>query len=120
MEEREFEMVTDHASVKWLMRQSDLSDHLARCSKISSSPSSVARGHSCTDALEMSTLSDEDTTILDLNSPTFKSAEYLLLIVRIQDNSNQLPDLRVVDGYVYKRTEHASGDALQEASSSEI
>lgn len=69
-----------------------------------------------TDALDISTLSDKDTTELDLNFPAFKSAEYLLLITQIQENSHKLSNLCLVDGYVYKRTKYVSGDARQEAS----
>ncbi|KAL7729267.1 hypothetical protein ACLKA6_009719 [Drosophila palustris] len=40
-----------------------------------------------------------------------------LLKKNVSENLAKLPDLKVVDNYVYKRTEHASGDEKQEAES---
>ncbi|CAD7089964.1 unnamed protein product [Hermetia illucens] len=122
-----FEVVTDHASLKWLMNQSDLHGRLARWAlKLQGFsfiikhrkgsqhlvPDSLSRMYSPAevDALERS----GNNADVDFNSPHFRSANYLQLIERIRENSNKLPDLQVCDGLVYKRTNHASGDEMQE------
>jgi len=55
--------------------------------------------------------------IIDLSSKEFNTEQYLELRKRIHDNQSKLPDLRVVDNFVYKKTEPAKGDLLQEEES---
>ena len=115
----EFKVITDHASLKWLMSQSDLNGRLARWSlnlqgynfsiehrkgKLHIVPDSLSRLPS----IEVESL-DELQPLVDLNSVSFSSAEYKTLINHISENQNRLPDLKILDGFVYKRTEFDRG-----------
>lgn len=127
IEGQEFTVVTDHASLKWLMKQKDLSGRLARWSirlqgfsfiitHRSGSHNIVADALSRRHEVDVSELSDIGP-IIDLTSKEFRSDEYLDLIKRVKENQSRLPDLRIVDDFVYKRTEHPTGDAIQESES---
>jgi len=52
--------------------------------------------------------------LADLQAPEFQSAKYLELIEKIKTTQDQLPDLKVVDGLVYRRSDHATGDQLHD------
>ncbi|KAL7725208.1 hypothetical protein ACLKA6_017526 [Drosophila palustris] len=62
LELQEFELITDHASLLWLMRQ-----------------------------------------------PNLKDAEYVQLIAAVEQSPEDYPDVKVIDSYVYIRTEHSDG-----------
>jgi len=47
---------------------------------------------------------------IDLESTSFLDPEYLQMKAKIIENSEQFPDLQVVDRFVYIRTEHVSGN----------
>jgi len=52
--------------------------------------------------------------LADLQAPEFKSAKYLELVEKIKTTQDQLLDLKVVDGLVYRRSAHATGDQLHD------
>lgn len=54
---------------------------------------------------------------VDLNSPDFVSDDYIDLIAQIEANQERLPDLSVVDGKVYTRTEPSQIHDVTEQSS---
>ncbi|XP_055840052.1 uncharacterized protein LOC129907729 [Episyrphus balteatus] len=114
-----FKIVTDHASLKWLMNQKDLCGRLARWSlklqgfdftiehrKGSQNvvPDALSRVHGV-DAMvsEISMLVDPcDVLHIDLADPSFKSTEYCKIRDSIQEYKEQLPDLQVSENFVYK------------------
>lgn len=51
---------------------------------------------------------------IDLSSEAFKSNDYKELIETVQEKSDNLPDLRVMDKYVHKRTQHYDGIPINE------
>lgn len=51
---------------------------------------------------------------VDLNSPHFSSPEYEALKLKIMENQEKFPDIKIVDRYVYIRTEHADGTSQEE------
>lgn len=51
---------------------------------------------------------------VDLESAHFQSDSYKELLNKVQKTLDNMPDLRIIDGYIYRRTEHASGDQLQD------
>lgn len=121
VEGMEFKILTDHASLKWLMSQKDLSGRLARWSlklqtyrftiehrKGSANivPDALSRAH-------VEAISDIPLSI-DLESPHFKSEEYLALLLQVEENLNRLPDLAVTDGKVYIRTEPSNVNSVSD------
>lgn len=124
LELQEFEVVTDHSSLLWLMRQPDLSGRLARwVFKLQPYKFTIShrkgKEHVVPDAL--SRIPHEDISAMeivqpeiDLNSPFFDDDDYIELKAKVLANESKLPDLKVMDRFVYKRTEHYSGDSDQE------
>lgn len=116
VEGQPFKIVTDHASLKWLMQQRDLSGKLARWSlKLQAFDFEIEhrRGvdNVVPDALSRAFVESIDPGIpIDLESEEFHSTEYEELKKTIEDNSNQLPDLKLQDGLVYKRTRFSIRD----------
>lgn len=112
IEGMEFKILTDHASLKWLMNQKDLSGRLARWSlKLQCYNFTIEHRRGSTnivpDALSrafIDELTDESLSI-DLESTNFKSDEYLALVEQVEANSDRLTDLSVVSGKVYFRSE---------------
>ena len=51
---------------------------------------------------------------IDFDSDVFKSAEYQDLIKNVLENADNLPDLKVLEGIIYKRTKNYYGVALNE------
>lgn len=115
IELHDFKIITDHASLKWLMGQKDLSGRLARWSlKLQSFsfkiehrkgsenvvPDALSRVFSV-DSLDM--VSDTCFSDLSFNHPAFQSDEYLELIKTIQVNHRKLPDLYTSENLVYKK-----------------
>lgn len=127
IELQEFEIITDHSSLVWLMRQPDLSGRLARWvfklqgykftishrkGKENVVPDSLSRIY-----CEAISFSGDNTPEIDLNSECFFSPEYTELKDKIIANTSIYPDIRTVDQFVYMRTEHYSGDREQEEKS---
>jgi len=112
VEGQEFTVVTDHASLQWLMRQSDLSGRLARWSlKLQGFPFKILHRkgseHVVPDCLSRKEELVEElelVPIIDLSSDAFSSESYMSLIENVSKNSSKLPDLKIIDGKVYKRT----------------
>lgn len=118
-----FTIITDHASLKWLMGQKDLTGRLARWSlKLQGFDFNIIHRKG-TQNVVPDTLSrifaDEIKLVgrvldIDLNSIHFGSEEYKNLIKYVHENKESVPDIRESDGYVYKRTQFATGDPIQE------
>lgn len=127
LELQEFEVITDHASLLWLMKQPDLTGRLARwVFKLQSYKFSIShrkgRDHVVPDAL--SRIPDCEVSMvelmgpeIDLNSPAFTDPDYRSLHSKILGNASKYPDLKVVDDFVYIRTDHYTGDEEQEINS---
>lgn len=123
-----FNIITDHSSLKWLMSTKDLSGRLARWSlklqpysfhilhrkgKDNVVADCLSRQFSV-DFLTLESMYSEDSCsfTVDFKDPIFKESEYIDLIAYVTDNKEQLPDVMVSDGFVYKRTCHSMGDEI--------
>lgn len=118
-----FTIITDHASLKWLMSQKDLTGRLARWSLKLQCFNFNIMHRKGSENIVPDTLSrihmDEIRLIgreldIDLNSPHFQSEEYQELIKYVKENKDSVPDICESDGFVYKRTQFATGDPIQE------
>ncbi|XP_067629120.1 uncharacterized protein [Eurosta solidaginis] len=124
IEGMEFKVVTDHASLRWLMQQQDLSGRLARWAiKLQGFNFSIEHKKGSenviADALsrmyedvpesEVNVIELPVLPEIDLGSDAFNSPEYEELKLRFQ--SSNLPDFQVIDGYIYHRTEFATGNS---------
>ena len=106
-----FTVITDHSSLKWLMSHKDLTGRLARWSlHLQSYDFSIehrqGKQNVVPDTLsryDMDEISSDVGNLIDLSSDAFKSEDYLELIKTIKENSENLPDIKIVDDLVYKR-----------------
>lgn len=127
----DFDIYTDHNSLKWLMSTKDLSGRLARWS-LKLQPYSFTIYHrkgsqnivpdSLSRQFEVDSLFLESTDLelirsftVDFSHPAFQSPEYEELKTHILSNAEQLPDLKISDRLVYHRTQHSSGDDIRDA-----
>ncbi|XP_044573282.1 uncharacterized protein K02A2.6-like [Drosophila ananassae] len=94
----EFTVITDHASLKWLMSQNDVNTRLARV-----------------EHEQIAAIDFKNGLLVDIDSQHFKSAEYMQLMEGIKSNLDNFPDLRIVDSLVYRRTEYSKGELLNDA-----
>lgn len=119
VEGMEFKVITDHASLKWLMDQKDLSGRLARWAlKLQGFNFSIEHRKGSEnvvpDALSRSEIesinSIEVVLNIDLDSPHFKDQDYKALMDIVIENQDRLPDIKIVNAKVFKRTDFASGN----------
>ncbi|XP_075157356.1 uncharacterized protein LOC142230599 [Haematobia irritans] len=68
----------------------------------------------------MEELSANFDELMDLSSPAFQSEGYQDLVRNITENEEGLPDLRVIDNVVYKRTGHYDGVPINEDFASKL
>lgn len=111
-----FTIITDHSSLKWLMSQRDLGGRLARWSlRLQRYEFQIQhrKGHL---NVVPDTLSREDDisalhtmTVVDTSNPEFQSDEYVELLETLRQNLDKLPDVKIVDDIVYKRTRLRKG-----------
>lgn len=117
-----FVIITDHSSLKWLMSQRDLNGRLARWSLQLQSFNFEIQHRKGSQNIVPDMLSRYDLDemdihpvgLIDLQSSAFLSEEYCNLKKTIHNEKDLLPDVRIVDQFVYKRTVPYSGDASQE------
>lgn len=125
VEGHDFTIVTDHASLKWLMSQTDLNSRLARWAlKLQAFRFTIEhrRGllNVVPDALsrmnedEIASIDASNGLLVDITSEHFRSQEYLSLGESVTANSAKFPDLKVVDNLVYRRSEHSTGEPLHD------
>lgn len=124
LEMQPFEVITDHASLVWLMRQPNLTGRLARwVLQLQAYKFSIShrKGNEnvVPDALsripEAEVLGlDNSEPEVDLTSPHFQDADYEDLKEKIRNNGEKYPDVKIVDTFIYIRTEHYRGDECQE------
>lgn len=119
IEGHEFKVVTDHASLKWLMRQSDLSGRLARWAlKLQGFNFSIehrkGRDNVVPDTLSrafensVAAMEIEVKPLINLDSPAFDEPDYIGWrneVVKSED-----PDYKVEGKYIYKRTKFSEID----------
>ena len=116
-----FKIVTDHASLKWLMTQKDLSGWLARWSlklqafdltiehrKDSANVVSDVLSRMHSDEIQVESPA---SSFLDLESPEFLTHEYLDLKDHVKCNKARLPDLKIDKNHIFKRT--LAGNLIQ-------
>lgn len=123
VEGQDFVVVTDHSSLQWLMRQTDLSGRLARWSlKLQGYRMKIEHRRGCQnvvpDSLSRQNFNPieelENRPIINLDSSEFDSEQYTRLRDNIITNQSKLPDLRVVENKIYKRCDFANGDSENE------
>jgi len=122
VEGQDFEVITDHASLQWLMSQKELSGCLARWAIQLQGFSFRITHRKGTQNVVADALSRKDEPVVSeveqgpivyLNSEEFKSEEYVNLIENIRNNQAKLPDLKIIDGIIYKRTEPVGAMTLK-------
>lgn len=125
IEGHDFTIITDHANLKWLMSQKDLSGRLARWSlklqgynfKIVHQkgtdnivPDALSRIY-CDSLIEL----DASTKLvdsIDMTSKCFLDSEYVELLDKIKNSSVDFPNLAVKDDKIYIRIEPKSHVSL--------
>lgn len=120
IELQEFEIITDHNSLLWLMKQPNLKGRLARWAlKMQGYSFSIShrkgKDNIVPDALsrlhESEIYSIEDVgPEVDLESPEFLSSSYIKLKNKFLENSQNFPDVKVVDHYIYTRLKFSTGN----------
>ncbi|KAH8285932.1 hypothetical protein KR054_007426, partial [Drosophila jambulina] len=102
-----FTVITDHASLKWLMSLKDLSGRLARWSlQLQAYDFCIGSENVVADTLSRMVESLEDTGdewMLGFQTIELESDEYRELRDVVEAEKDQRPDLKVVDGFVFKR-----------------
>lgn len=117
----DFTVITDHASLQWLMNLKDLSGRLARWSLQLQAYRFDIVHRKGKDNLVADTLSRlpwieeiDIEQIFEVNTNEFDSEEYRDLKNVIENNQNRLPDLKVEDNLVLKRLRQENCEFLGE------
>ncbi|XP_067635455.1 uncharacterized protein [Eurosta solidaginis] len=119
LELQEFEVVTDHSSLLWLMRQQNVSGRLARwIFRLQQFKFSIShrkgKDHIVPDALSRlceNEIGELDMRpLIDMDSDAFKDDAYVTLKNKFRENQDKFPDIKVGDKIIYIRTEHARVD----------
>lgn len=107
-----FTIITDHSSLKWLMTLKDLSGRLARWSLRLQAFDFTIEHRKGSENIVADTLSrmveELELTgkeLIGIDTNDFYTEEYMQIIADIEDNKNKLPDLKVENGRIYKRTQ---------------
>ncbi|KAH8323011.1 hypothetical protein KR074_003894, partial [Drosophila pseudoananassae] len=105
-------LLTDHSSLQWIMSVKNLAGRLARWS-FKLQPYQMSIEH-CkgTENVVADTLSrmleaveePEEDWMLGFQTTEFESPEYVELRQVLESEKERFPDVKVVDGYVFKRT----------------
>jgi len=121
-----FKVITDHASLKWLMGQKVLSGRLARWSlklqdfdftiehrkgSLNVVQDALSRVHM--DELQKAGAEELDIHI-NLHSTAFQPSDYVNLVQAVDVKLGKSPDLQTSVGYVYKQMGFCLNDAVDE------
>ncbi|KAH8298698.1 hypothetical protein KR018_006899, partial [Drosophila ironensis] len=114
VEEHKFTVITDHASLGWLMAQPDLRSRLGRwAAKLQAYRFHIehrkGKLHVVPDALSRVHEGEVGEGVvasigMDYASPFFETEEYKILRDTIEANGEAVPDLKVMEGKVFRRT----------------
>ncbi|KAH8318249.1 hypothetical protein KR059_000700, partial [Drosophila kikkawai] len=114
LELQPFEVVTDHSSLLWLMRQQNVSGRLARwIFRLQAFKFTIShrkgKDHIVPDALSRICDPEIDNVEwigpeIDLESSCFLDPDYIQLKETMEANREKFPDLRTADRFVYIRT----------------
>lgn len=112
-----FTIITDHASLKWLMGQKELTGRLARWSlklqgfdfKIEHRKGSENVVPDTLSRMHVDELVATVGSTIDLAGSEFKSDEYEQLKATVRDHQGELPDIEIRDEAVFKRTQFRTG-----------
>lgn len=115
-----FTIITDHASLKWLMSLRDLNGRLARWAlqlqmfdfKIEHKKGSENIVADTLSRLVEEILMPED--VVGFDTVEFESETYLEMIKTILENKDKFPDIKVEHGFVFKRTAPRADMELEE------
>lgn len=114
-----FTIITDHASLKWLMGQRDLSGRLARWSlKLQAYDFSIeyrkGTQNVVPDALSRAYMDELDNELtppdVDLTAKEFQEEEYAQQRLQFEAEPGRYPDIRLVDGIIYVKKQFSTGD----------
>lgn len=125
IEGQPFNIITDHASLKWLMSQADLSSRLARWAlKLQGFVFKIIHRKGSENLVpdSLSRIHTEDNSglcvdsIVDLESAEFDSEDYKSLREKLAANPNGLLDIKIINKHIYRRAEHATADQIADDS----
>jgi len=109
-----FTIITDHASLQWLMTLKDLGGRLARWSMALQTFQFKIEHRKGKDNVVADMLSRpfelDELNIFNFETTAFESEEYLERLQLVEENRAQFPDLRVEEGLLFKRAQFARED----------
>lgn len=100
-----FTIITDHASLKWLMNQKDLSGRLGRWSlKLQSFNFDIQHRKGTANVVdEITAMADDISLYVEMGSPHFNSNSYVERGALIRAQPDRFPDLRLIDNHIYHK-----------------